>query len=167
MGMIAQQSRNDVINPLDLLEEIVGAYDWTFERASDDELTVGYPGQWCDYALQFTWRDDVSAMNLACALDTRIPAPRQAAIHELLAVVNAKMWVGHFDLAAERGLPVFRQAVLLRGPHGASVEQLEDLVEIAICECERFYPAFQYVAWGGKTAAEAVEASMIETVGEA
>ena len=66
MGMVAQQSRDDVINPLDLLEEIVGAYDWTFERASDDELTVGYPGQWCDYALQFTRPAAARSSNPAC-----------------------------------------------------------------------------------------------------
>jgi hypothetical protein len=48
-----------------------------------------------------------------------------------------------------------------------SVEQIEDLVEIGMLECERFYPAFHYVVWGGKTPAEAVDAAMIETVGEA
>ena len=35
---------------------------------------------------------------------------------------------------------------------GASAEQIEDLVEIALSECERFYPAFQLVVWGGKNA---------------
>ena len=45
---------------------------------------------------------------------------------------------------------------------GASVEQIEDLVDIAISECERFYPAFQLVVWGGKPADEAIAAAMIE-----
>ncbi len=62
---------------------------------------------------------------------------------------------------------MFRQTTLLRGSHGASVEQLEDLVEIALSECERFYPAFQFVIWGGKTPAEAVSAALLDTVGEA
>ena len=43
----------------------------------------------------------------------------------------------------------------------------ETLIESAIDECERFYPVFQFVLWGGKTPAEALAASLIETRGEA
>jgi hypothetical protein len=62
---------------------------------------------------------------------------------------------------------MFRHTTLLRGAPGASVEQLEDLVDIALTECERFFPAFQFVIWGGKSASEAIGAAMFETVGEA
>ena len=41
------------------------------------------------------------------------------------------------------------------------------MVETAIDECERFYPVFQFVLWGGKSPAEAISASLIETRGEA
>jgi hypothetical protein len=44
---------------------------------------------------------------------------------------------------------------------------LEDLVDTAIAECERFYPAFQYVIWGGRTPEDAVSAAMVDTLGEA
>jgi hypothetical protein len=46
-------------------------------------------------------------------------------------------------------------------------EQLADLLDITISECERFYPAFQYVIWGGKSPEEAVQAAIIDPVGEA
>jgi hypothetical protein len=62
---------------------------------------------------------------------------------------------------------MFRHTVLLRGSSGASVEQLEDLVDIARSECERFFPAFQFVLWAGRSPREALEAAMLETVGEA
>ncbi len=62
---------------------------------------------------------------------------------------------------------MFRQTILLRGIRCASVEQIEDLVEIALNECERFYPAFQFVLWGGKEPQEAILAAMLETEGEA
>jgi len=64
-------------------------------------------------------------------------------------------------------MPMFRHTVPLRGLRGASVEQLEDLVDSAVTECERFFPAFQFVIWGGKSAAEAMAAALFETVGEA
>ena len=41
-------------------------------------------------------------------------------------------------------------------PPGASAESLEDMIDIALTECERFYPAFQFVLWGGKSPAEAL-----------
>ena len=40
-------------------------------------------------------------------------------------------------------------------------------MDIAITECERFYPAFQFVHLGRQTPEEAVAAAMLETVGEA
>ena len=55
----------------------------------------------------------------------------------------------------------------LRGAAGASAESLEDLVDIALTECERFFPAFQFVLWGGKSPADALAAAMLDCVGEA
>ena len=70
-------------------------------------------------------------------------------------------------METEDGMPSFRHAVLLRGAPGASAESLEDMIDIAITECERFFPAFQFVLWGGKTPTEALQAAMLECVGEA
>jgi hypothetical protein len=64
-------------------------------------------------------------------------------------------------------MPLFRHSLLLRGTSGLAVEQMEDLVDIAVAECERFYPSFQYVVWAGKTPQEALAAAILETVGEA
>ncbi|MDC0033207.1 YbjN domain-containing protein [Alphaproteobacteria bacterium] len=168
MAVVAvTQIDESVANPIDLIEQFAGAHGWSFDRGSDNELVIEVTGQWADYRLFFSWLDDLWAIHFACAFDMTVPDHRRAAINELLARINERMAVGHFDLWADRGLPVFRQSTLLRGAHGLSVEQLEDLVEIALAECERFYPSFQYVIWGGKTPVEAVEAAMIETVGEA
>jgi hypothetical protein len=82
-------------------------------------------------------------------------------------MANEKLWLGHFDLWTEENLPVFRHAVLLRDGVGVSSGLLEDLVDIAVTECERFSPAFQFVIWGGKSPLEAMAAAMLETEGEA
>jgi len=57
--------------------------------------------------------------------------------------------------------------ILIAVPQAATVEQLEDLLDVAIAECERFYPTFQFVIWGGKRPEEALQAALLETVGEA
>ncbi len=154
-------------NPLDLVERMVSANDWAFDRRSDDEMAVEVPGKWCDYSLYFAWRQDIGALHFTCAFDMRVQAQRRREMHELLGQVNERMWLGHFALWADEGVPMFRHAVLLRGLGGASMELLEDLVDIALTECERFYPAFQFAIWGGKSPDEAIQAALLDTVGEA
>ena len=156
-----------VHNPLDIIEQIVEGNDWTFDRRSDQELAVQVPGTWCDYSLYFAWNDEIEAMHFTCAFDMRVPQDRRFSVYELLARVNEKLWLGHFGMWDDEGLPMFRHVLPLRMANGPTMSQMEDIVETALHECERFYPAFQYVIWGGKTAGDAVAAAMVDTVGEA
>ena len=41
------------------------------------------------------------------------------------------------------------------------------MMRCALDACERYFPSFQYVIWAGKTANEAIEGAMFETMGEA
>ena len=152
---------------LRLVEQIVAANDWLFDRRSPREMAAEAPGKWCDYALYFSWSPEISAMHFSCAFDMKVPPAERAKLFELLALANEKLWIGHFGLESEDGVPVFRHSVLLRGAPGASAESLEDMVDIALTECERFFPAFQLVLWGGKPPAEALQAAMLDCQGEA
>ncbi len=154
-------------NPLDLVEKVAVANDWPFQRQSDEELACEVAGQWCHYKLWFAWHPEMGVFHLSCALDMKVPTKKQALIWQLLALANEKLWLGHFEIWSEEGLPVFRHAALFREGALASVHLIEDLVEIAINECERFYPAFQFVIWGGRKPTEALLAAMLETEGEA
>jgi hypothetical protein len=154
-------------NPLDVMEQIVTNNDWVFDRRSDHEMAAEAPGRWCDYGLYFNWSHEISAMHFSCAFDLKVPEKMRGSLYELLALANERLWIGHFGLESDDGMPVFRHSVLLRGAPGASAESLEDMIDIAITECERFFPAFQFVLWGGKTPADALQAAMLECVGEA
>ena len=165
--MPAQSAADPSPNPLDVVEQIVSANDWQFDRRNDCEMAAEAPGKWCDYGLYFSWSHEISAMHFTCTFDLKVPERRRRELYELLALGNEKLWIGHFGMDADDGMPVFRHSMLLRGVSGASSESLEDLVDIAITECERFFPAFQFVLWGGKTPADAMQAAMLECVGEA
>lgn len=167
MSMIAHEDAMEAANPLDIVEEIVSRNEWTFDRQGDCELSVSVAGSWCDYHLGFSYSETHGALQIACAYDARVPDKKRAEINALLAMVNERMWLGHFDVWSEEAVPMFRHAILIRGGHGPSPQQIEELIEVAIGECERFYPAFQFVLWGGKTASEAIAAAMLETQGEA
>jgi hypothetical protein len=167
MSTLSFETQDPPPNPLDLIEEIVGANQWPFERAGENELMAEVSGHWCDYRLHFGWVQEIGAMQFTCSYDMKVAERKRDTVYTLLAMINERMWLGHFDLAGGEGLPAYRHAMLLRGGRGASVEQLEDLVDIALNECERFYPAFQFVLWGGKSPTEAIDAAVIETAGEA
>lgn len=167
MSASLQIERERSSNPLDILEQIIAANEWAFERRSDGEMAAEAPGKWCDYGLHFSWSHEISAMAFTCAFDMKVPADKRERLYELLALANDRLWIGHFGIEVEDGVPVFRHSVLLRGSPSASAESLEDMVDIAITECERFFPAFQFVLWGGKAPAEALAASMLDCVGEA
>ena len=98
-------------NPLELIEKVVAANDWPFDRTSDREIAVEVAGRWCDYRMFFSWRDDVEALHFTCAYDVRIPNERHPDIHGLLALINEKMWLGHFDGDLPIGGPVERPVV--------------------------------------------------------
>jgi len=167
MTALSGSSDETALNPLDLMEQIVSAHGFASDRPSDVDLAVEVTGKWCDYRVYVSWHEEVRALLFACAFDMRVPGGQRRRVQELLSMINEKLLVGHFDMWSDDGLPVYRHSMLMRGQRGATAEQLEDLLDIALTECERFYPAFQFVVWGGKSPAEAIEAAVLETVGEA
>ncbi len=164
---VATETSIESGNPIDIIEEIVVANEWPHDRSDDDEMIVEVSGRWCEYRLLFIWQEDISALHFSCSFDLKVPKARRQPIYELLASVNEKVWLGHFDICSNSQLPMFRHSLPLRGTSGLSAEQVEDLVDAAITESERFYPAFQFVVWGGKSPAEALATAMIEPMGEA
>ena len=166
MGNLSQSFVDQALHPLDLIEEMIAMRDWAQERTARDELLSEMGGRWCDYHAVFNWIDEIGALQMTCAFDMRTPPERRAAVHELLAVLNERIGIGHFDVGAQDGLPAYRHALLLRGG-SLSAEQVEDMVDIAVHELDRFYPAFQFVLWGNYTPEDAVSAAMLETLGEA
>jgi hypothetical protein len=154
-------------NPLDIVERLATSRDWAFDRAGDDEVTLVVGGDWADYHLSFTWMGDIEALHLACAFDLKVPSLRRNEIVELIAKVNEQLWVGHFDFWERDGLVMFRQALMLAGGSSASDDQCEALLGTAVQACERYFQAFQFVVWAGKSARDALDASLFETTGRA
>lgn len=159
-------------DPIDMIEQIVAANEWPYDRQNKKELTVFLAGNWAEYHLHFAWSDPSAAdryggLQVVCAFDARVSKSVQVSLFELLTLVNAHLWLGHFDLVVDEGLLMFRHGLLMAGTEDLRATQCEQLIDVAVNECERFYPAFQFVLWGGKTPKEAMQISLLETVGEA
>ena len=154
-------------NPLEVVERVAATNDWSFERAGEDEITILVQGKWADYQVSFTWMFDIEALHLACAFELKVPERSRSEVQQLISLINEQMWVGHFDLWTQDGIVMYRHALVLSGGVEASGRQCEALLATALDACERHFPAFQFVVWAGKSAREALDATMFETAGEA
>ena len=164
--MSAQFSPERMKNPIDLIERLAAAHDWSCDRTNDDELTLVIAGTWTDYHVSLNWRDDLEALHVACAFDFRVPENRLNEMYKLVAQINEQLWLGHFDLWTGEGLVMFRHALLLNGSVATSA-QCEAMLHAALEACERYYQAFQFVVWAGKQSREALVSTMFETEGQA
>ena len=159
---------SSLINPLDIVENLMGANGWAYERVGEEEISAALQGQWCEYQLRFYWREEGRVLQAACMFDIRIPEARKKPIYETLARINERLWIGHFETWLDEGVIMYRHASFVRDDVDGMDEGLcQSVIQTAIGECERFYPVFQFVIWAGKSPAEAIEAALLETVGEA
>ena len=154
--------------PLDMLEAYFDAHGWSNER-QDDEIVAQVKGSWTTYELRALWREDDAVLQFLAFPDIKVTDERRAAIFETLALVNEQLWIGHFELWTSSGVLLYRHAAMVEGEDGGTLTlaTAELLVETAVEECERFYPVFQFVLWGGKSPKDALAAALIETQGEA
>lgn len=154
-------------HPLDVVERLAATREWVFDRAEDDEMSVSVAGKWAEYHVAFTWIEDVEALHVACAFDLKIPDRRRQEVVQLVSLANEQLWVGHFDLWSAENVVMYRHALLLAGGAEPTHGQCEVLLKAAIDACERYFQAFQFVIWAGKTAKEALSTVLFETQGEA
>jgi hypothetical protein len=154
-------------HPLDVVERLASNKHWSFDRFDIDEMSVAVAGRWTDYQVAFTWIEDVEALHIACAFDLKVPDRRRNDILQLVSLVNEQLWVGHFDLWNAENVVMYRHALILAGGAEPTHGQCEMLMKAAIDACERYYQAFQFVLWAGKSPREALDAVLFETEGEA
>ena len=158
---------NFTLNPIDVVEEVIYSKKWTFSRADDYELVAEIASKWCQYRFYFTWSEQIKAISLTVTFDLKFPLVKMKDAQELLALINEKLWIGHFDITSKNGIPAYRHTVLSFPEDEALHHQLENLVDIAIYECEKFYPAFQLVLFDDSDPGKALAISTFDTIGAA
>jgi len=153
--------------PVDMLAALFEAHGWSCASVSDDEITGEIPGSWTTYQVRAVWRAEDRVLQLLCLPDVRVTDARAVVARELLALVNEQLWLGHFDIWSQGGVLLFRHALMLGDDGLLSLDMAQTVIDNAIAECDRFYPAFQFVLWGDKSAAEALDAALVDAAGEA
>lgn len=158
---------NEMPNPLDRVERLAESHHWTFDRSTPSEVVMRLDGGWSDLSFSMCWREDLETLQVAAAYDLKVPEPRREEVARLLAMINELQLHGHFDLWASDGTVIYRNSLLLAGGAEANDAQCEAMIRLALDACGRYFPALQFVIWAGRGAAEALESSLLETMGEA
>lgn len=154
-------------NPVDLIEETILSEDYSYHRLSRDEIVLEVSGRWEDYRFQFVWQEEMKILQLFCVLGMRVHPKDLVSVNELIALVNEQLPLGHFEISPDEAAPAYRYSLLLPTMNVLTADYLEELVDIALFESDRFYPAFQFVISEHKSAREAASLALFETLGEA
>lgn len=153
--------------PIDMLAALFEARGWAFEYVSDDEVSAEYKGSWTSYQMRAIWREEDCVLQLLILPDVVVGKEKRTAVYEALGLINEQLWLGHFDLWSSNGMVLFRHAAIMPANGLLGIEQAQTMIDSAIDECERFYPVFQFILWGGKSPTEALASALVDTYGEA
>ena len=163
-----EQMFDEISNPLDSVEDILAGQNWAFSRMNPDELMVDVTGRLGTYRMIFMWQEEFSALQFYCHYDIVVPGERKDHLAIAMNKVNASLWLGHFDIPEDTGVPTFRHTSLFRGQTQSSgADHLQDLMEIALAECERFYPMFQLMSQPEQMDENQLSLALLDSVGEA
>jgi hypothetical protein len=154
-------------NPIDRVERLAEIRQWAIDRTGADEVVMSITGGWCDLNLSLSWRSDLEALSVACTYDMRVPDRQRDEVIKLIIHMNSLMVHGHFDLWPDAGVLIYRNSLLLAGHAEVNDAQCEQMIRFAIETAQRYYPAVQFVIWGGQTATDAMNNALLETQGEA
>lgn len=160
------EESDDDAAPVEMLAQLFEAHGWPFEFVSEDEVCGEIRGSWTTYQVRGIWRREDQVLQLLCLPEIRVAESKLRQAYELLALVNEQVWIGHFDIWSQGGVLLYRHALMLgEGTLGLGTAQMA--IDSAVNECDRFYPAFQFVLWGDKSPADALSAALVDPAGEA
>jgi hypothetical protein len=166
---IGRQQHEDADDaaPVEMLAQLFEAHGWPCEFTGDDEISGEIQGSWTTYQVKGVWRREDRVLQLLCLPEIRVHDTKRKAAYELLAMINEQLWLGHFDIWSQGGVLLYRHGLMLGEEGLLSLSMAQLAVEAAVSECDRFYPAFQFVLWGDKSPREALDAALVDAAGEA
>ena len=72
MSQIKVQNIQKTEDPLDMIEEVVLANGWEYDRDDNKNIHVQVGGNWCDYQLSYGLNEKGNIIYISCALDIKV-----------------------------------------------------------------------------------------------
>lgn len=167
MSLSEQDLSTEELHPIDIVEHLAEHNEWDFDRVGDDQIAMAVVGQWRTYSITLAWSAYDETLRLICTFEMEPPEERLPALYDALNRTNDMCWAGAFTYWREQRLMVYRYGLVLTGGQIANPEQIDTMIAAAVMSAERYYPAFQLVAWGDRSADEAMQVAIAEAYGRA
>ncbi|MEP2781724.1 MAG: YbjN domain-containing protein [Pseudoruegeria sp.] len=155
------------LHPIDIVETLAEHHAWEFDRVADDQIAMSVEGQWRTYSITLAWSDYDETLRMICTFEMEPPEERLPQLYELLNHTNDQCWAGAFTYWHEQRLMVYRYGLVMTGGQAPGPEQIDTLINAAVIASERYYPAFQLVAYTDQTPQEALQVAIAEAYGRA
>lgn len=167
MSLAERYFESEDLHPIDIVETLAEHHAWEFDRVADDQIAMAVEGQWRTYSITLAWSGQDETLRLICTFEMEPPEDRMPQIYEVLNAANDHCWSGAFTFWPAQKLMVYRYGLVLTGGQIAGPEQIDTLIRAAVMSAERFYPAFQLVAWAERSPDDAMQVAIAEAYGRA
>lgn len=143
--MLTAHKLNINYNPIDTVENIFHHKALEFERRAANEVVVEVEGKWNNMLLFFAWEEHLRCLHISCLMNINSQIKDCGKIFELLALINENLWLGHFSFWSEHQMPIFKHSVIVQPEEKDFEGRLNQIIAIAVNECEHMYPVFNAV----------------------
>lgn len=154
-------------DPIELVARFVVQQDWFLKQTHADGVVVDVPGQWGQYQLRVDWQGDLQVLCVHVMLDLLFDNVPEARLETLLSSLNDHLFLGHFRQSSDKRQVQLYYVLPLRGAGGATPEQIEDVVDILLGQCEQAAPAFAQLVFNPDRPASSAGLIMAPVAGKA
>ena len=162
-----QQADEQLGHPIDLVSRFAARQEWYLRQTDRNMLTADVPGHWSQYHLQVTWQDDDETLRLDCGLELPVDDGSFQRLALMICMLNQHLFLGHFVIAPDTGAVELSYTLPLRGAGGATPEQIEDVVDILLGQCEQAFPALLHALENDGPPSLASQLVTMPTLGQA
>ena len=136
-------------------------------RDSNDEIVIFSKGVWKNYDINFKWDSRQKIIEVSTYFEMSKKNRINKSIYSLISDVNKKANVGFFNYCTELNAILFSYKISIKGQDSISVEQIKNIINIVINECDRFFPVFFVFFYKKQDPIHALDIALLDTVGEA
>lgn len=123
-------------NPLNVLEDILEAAGYEFDRVSISRLQFTCSGKQGDYQMVLEWNDDMQVIKSSMIINSTQNIDRDQLMRSIEAL-NETSWHGFFIVDGV-GNSIFKSLVNVEGKaDDMSVFSIEDMIDKAVIEADR------------------------------
>jgi hypothetical protein len=164
---LSEHHQDDDIHPIDIVETLASHHEWEFDRIGDDQIAMAVEAQWRTYSLTLAWSSYDETLRMVCSFEMEPPEEKLPKLYELLNKMNDQCWAGAFTYWPEQKLMVYRYGLVLTGGQIAGPDQIDTMINSAVSNAERYYPAIQLMVWGDRSPEDAMQVAIAEAYGRA